>query len=232
MLETAIITAPREHNYLSTMLDSYFQTWEHKPHVFHEPNVSDYFNQSKVIEHHNEQTLGCVGNWWNAAQYMLANTESPFVMMCEDDIEFSEPSRTKILNLLKVLTGEIHNEAVQRNLPIEKIGFISPYCAKLCANGELWHKPSLKKHGWCGALCLIFPRRTLRLLVDNCEEVFNVKSKGGLLDYAIGETCVKHLELVILTHKPTLVLHIGEESTYPSNNKPENKIHDARQPAL
>lgn len=231
MIETAIITAPREHNYLSNMLDSYFSTWEYKPHVFHEPGVQQYFNQSKVTEHHNERTLGCVGNWWSAARWMVDNTESPFVMMCEDDIEFREESREKILNLLKILKGDIRNEAVEKNLPLNKIGFISPYCAKLCSDGDKWHKPNVKRHGWCGALCLIFPRRSLKALIE-AEEHFLVKSKGGLLDYGIGETVIKHLELVALTHKPTLVLHIGEESTVESNNKPENRIHDARQPAL
>lgn len=231
MFDVGIITAPREPNYLGAMLDSYFSTWKTKPHVFLEPGVNSYFNQKRVFEHHNERTLGCVANWWNAAKYMLTNTESPFVMMCEDDIEFREDAQHQITNLLKVLTGEILNVHVQRNLPLDKVGYISPYCSLLCVNGKDWHKPNLRKGGQCGALCMIFPRASLRRLIE-AETHFNSKAKGLHLDYAIGDTLVKHLDLVALTHAPTLVLHIGDVSTTETNNKPANKLHDARQPAL
>lgn len=234
MFDTAIITAPRKIGYLSLMLDSFFETWPQmpRPHVFAEPVLGEYshrsfYNEERVHLHMNDATLGVVHNWLSAAHWLLANGEQPFIMMCEDDIEFQPQASEKILNLLVMSAGV--NCAAKRFLN-EKIGVISPYCAEICADGRDWHKPNLRKGGWCGALCTIYSRAMLENLLA-AEDVFHTFAQGKHLDYAIGATVTKHLGLSVFTHAPTLVLHMGEYSTTASNNTDVNRYHESRMPA-
>lgn len=242
MIDFGIISAPRPKAYIGESLTSFFETWNVRPHVFLEPGCSSFLNETKVEKHFNENTLGCVRNWLNAARWMLDHTESIFVGMLEDDIEWRDDSYNKISNLLKILSGKIVNNVVQSNLPLQKIGFISPYCSVI--NGPTkkgWQKPILyggraKRKGLCGALCVIMPRNSLKLLLDH-EDYFLERSSynsGGRprdLDYAISET-FSELGLMALTHNPTLVTHIGEISTHEGNNRAWVNNQPERQPLL
>lgn len=248
MIDVGIITAPREVCYLGNSLDSYFSQWLVKPHVFQEPDCPNYLNKSRVIVHQNKEKLGCVMNWITSAEWMLQNTTSKFVMMCEDDILWMDGARTQIENILRVLTGELVNPIVQQNLPLSDIGFISGYCSIPNAPNKKekgWRQARYRSAGWCGALCLVFPRRSLQRLLSDKDRFIKhatwtpdslrrVKTYTGpvFLDYAIGHVMFHCEGLKLITHAPTLIQHLGVISTFESNNKPKNLIHTARQPHL
>lgn len=236
MIEFGVITAPRGVPCIGESLSSFFDTWpNHTPHVFMEPGMNGFVNQSKIIEHNNERTLGCVGNWLAAATWMHENTKSPFVAMLEDDITWQLGAKERVTNLLKVLIGEIINEHVKKYLP--PIGVISPYCSKMNAVPQRgWQRPLYKpKTGWCGTLCMIMPRASLTLLLENRDKLIETsKNKSGIpthLDFALVDTFIK-LKLIILTHLPTLVLHIGDVSTFEAQNKNPYRNVKSRSPAL
>jgi len=136
------------------------------------------------------------------------------------------------LRLIDILTGKIVVPIVQERLPLSKVGAISAYCAKPnrpYAKG--WQLGRYGKDGVFGSLCFILPRHSVEYIVEH-EDEFLINSKKQLhLDYAVGKTLMD-AGLSIITHNPTLVLHLGDCSTYESNNKPHNKAHPARQPAL
>lgn len=237
VLDTGIITAPRPISYIGTSLDSFFRTWgeDRTPHVFRDGSPEKYFNQTKVIEHQNPETLGCVMNWFNAATWMVDNTSKPFVMMLEDDILWDEHARVLIENLLRVISGELAAPCPKN------IGFISPYCSRLNAPANRGWQPAKvePKHGWMGALCLIFPRSVLRTLIKDKEYFIKQATHNTRynarrpmhLDFAIGRTLQKN-GYMLLTHNPTLILHMGDVSTHESNNNPFNSRSSAREPAL
>jgi hypothetical protein len=248
MIDVGIISAPRKVTYIGLSLDSYFSQWLTKPHVFQEPDCPNYLNKSRVVVHENKETLGCVLNWIQAAEWMLANTTSKFVMMCEDDILWLEGARNKIELVCRVLTGELVNPIVQQNLPLSDIGFISGYCAAPNAPSKKekgWRQARYRSAGWCGALCLVFPRRSLeRLLADKDrfihfatwtpDSLRRVNKFTGpvFLDYAIGHIMFHCEKMKLMVHAPTLIQHMGMISTFESNNKPASLIHTSRQPYL
>lgn len=250
MIDVGIITAPRKVCYLGESLDSYFDQWLIKPHVFHEPNSPNYVNKSRVVIHQNEETLGCVRNWMHAARWMLDNTTNRFIMMCEDDIMWTPGAKQNIETLLKVLTGELINPMVQKLLQVNSIGFISPYCSTMNApvskRREVgWRPARYRSAGWCGALCMIFPRLSLQKLIGDEERFIKAatwtpdslrrinKFTGPVfLDYAIGYIMVHCEKLQLVTHVPTLIQHLGEVSTFDVNNLSHNVGHKSRQPYL
>jgi hypothetical protein len=228
MIDVGIISAPRP--YLANSLDSFFDEWpEVTPHVCAEPGVTGFRNINRVTVHLNERTLGCVRNWVNATTWLYENTDSPFVMVCEDDIQWTSGSGANVRNLLKVLTGEIWVPVIQEKMPLSSIGFISPYCAKLNRPHKIgWEEGKYGKCGLLGALSIIMPRSSLHHVYMNRDELLRI-SNGVCLDYAIGELFIGRINL---THRPTLIFHIGEESTFPSNNTIQNRNDPSRQPAL
>lgn len=225
----AVITSPRP--YLSNSLDSFFDEWPDASgiDVFAEPGVKGYRNIEKTILHPNERTLGCVRNWLQAISWLHDNTTSPFVMVCEDDIQWTQGSGQNVRNLLKVLTGEIWVPIVHEKMPLDKIGFISPYCAKLNRPRDRgWHEGKYSKNGLCGALSIIMTRQSLEHVYRNRDELIRL-GNGVCLDHPIG--CLFEGR-INLTHLPTLVYHIGEQSTFESNNTIQNRNHPSRRPAV
>lgn len=222
MLSINIITAPRNPCYLSLSLDSYFRHWDIKPNIIAEPRVK-YFRYRRycnVLAH--DEHLGIVHNWLKAAEIGLLSNE-PFIMICEDDIEWRDQSSYKIRSLL---LDEL-NDTV--------FGFISPYCSTRNSREYVrddWHEARLN-NPWCGALCTIFRRSSLELLLKYRTEFIKLTEYEGRhinLDTALGEF-YKRRDFPILTHTPTLILHLGEVSTNENVNANET-IQKYRQPAL
>lgn len=227
MLSVGIIASKRP--YLSETLVSVKKTLDCQVHVFAEPDVPGFCGMSDVILHQHTEHHGCVKNWLSAAKHFVEHGTTDFFAICEDDIEFVGGADLLISNLLKVLRGDIWVPIVQDKMPLDEIGFISPYCSLLnkpLARG--WNPGRYNLSGLCGALCLIFPKQSLKYIVEKEAEL--LEHSGGIcLDYGIGKVLE---EKINLTHLPTLVLHTGEVSTYDGNNLIHNKLHEARQPAL
>ena len=233
MLSTAVITAPGRH-YLSETLQSYRRYWDVTPHIFSEPGVKqlDYGHW-----HYNPVTLGAVRNWLSALKVML-NYSFEYLMICEDDATWKQnvvgPSSAETLRCAMLSKHPF-------DVPLKELGFISPYCSrintfKLREASYSWHEPRMPTWGWCGALCILMPRHFAELVASRRKqfiEYASEKTKTGTpihLDYAIGEMA-KRNSLKIITHTPSLIQHIGEESTFAANNTKEGKAHKAMQPA-
>jgi len=225
MLSIGITTAPRGTVYIGQSLASYFDEWSITPFVFAEPKSPAYINRSRVIEirpKDDTPRFGCIGNWLRAIEHLYGSTNTPFIMTCEDDIDWSKGSGDKVRKLITVLLTNPLDE-----LPLEKIGFISPYCSKTNAPKERgWRPPKFLKSGWCGALCMIFPRDSIKKLLS-CKERFleltidpKFPDKGQVhLDFAIGRFFYEQ-QFTIITHSPTLITHLGEVSTFEKHNDP------------
>jgi len=226
MIAAGIITAPRPNgvNYITPMLESFLTEWDIVPFVFAEPQTPPFLYKDRVFYQQNHEKLGIICNWLSAAKQMLVSTNKPWIMLCEDDIQFMQGCSREVRKLILNLDT--------------KPGFISPYCSKhnsyILQKGN-WHKPLIPNDtSWCGACCLLFPREHLDLIVNTHEANFMLAAHGATskpihLDYAIGHVltfCKKDL----LTHTPTLVDHIGEISTTEVNNKEGQTPGDTRTP--
>jgi len=205
---TAFYTCNRTQPYIGATLDSFFETFPDKNNVYvsEEPDTPAYLNRTKVKRILQESKLGCVKHWQAMARYLVNNTLDNLYMLCEDDIEF-----------------------IKRPILPDDFDFIaSAYCSQVNIPIEKgWQKPFIGKTGWCGSLCLFFSRSYLEYIVQNEFKILEL-SEGKHLDYAIGQFSKDNM----LVHYPTLVLHTGEVSTYPNNNKVENATNRCRQPAL
>lgn len=206
---TSFFTCPRPVPYIGETLDSYFDFFPDKPppFVFEEPDTVAYLNRTKVFRIVGTEKLGCVRHWLAVVTYLVSETFADVYMVCEDDIEF-----------------------LKRPILPEFTGYASAYCSKPNRPVSLdsgWGEPYIGKYGLCGACCLFIKRNALEFIVDNDEE-FLLHSGGKHLDYAIGLLLQKYENKI---HYPSLIKHIGEISTIPGNNKPENANHIARQRA-
>lgn len=232
MFATGMTTAPRGIVYIGQSLSSYFDTWGDTaptPHVFVEPDSPKYINRDKVIEHHNDRTYGVVANWWKMANWMYDEYDTPYIMTCEDDILWGVGAKERVENLMRILLkGYLP-------LPLEKVGFISPYCAEYNAPKEKgWRPARYMKSGWCGCLCMIFPRASLGKVLKDKDRFFELtidprKKEPMHLDYAIGQILAFEEGLTVITHSPTLITHLGECSTFKSVN---GKYTPSRQPNI
>lgn len=234
LLSVGIIAAPRSVMYLSQSLESYFHEWQISPCVFAEPGTPSFMYECRVTRYDNTQRLGGVRNWLRAAKYLIANSDSPFIMICEDDILWTEGAADKIVGLLNFFVGKV--DLLVKPPELSTVGLISPYCAKINEPEDRgWRHPRIRSTGFCGALCTIYPRRSLEDILQASdyllEQAIGKTGEVYLLDYAIGRT-VQHLNKVFYTHKPTLVQHLGEVSTFPQNNTAAAAEHKTRQQSI
>lgn len=219
-VSVGIISAPREVQYLGHMLDSFFTNFDEiKPHVFQEPGCKSFYNSTRTIIHQNEKKLGIIANWIQALQFLI-NLNTPWIMICEDDIEFVKYAHEIMID--KMVDVLLSKE--------KRIGFLSPYCSKVNARPDYlwdWSEIANKKIGLCGTLCLCIPRTSAFYFLRQIQDFYRL-AKDIHLDFAIGETfqlCGLHT----LVHTPTLIHHLGvkHSTLFAPNHKHLN--HPARQ---
>lgn len=227
MLSVGIITAPRETSYLSASLDTYFQEWDIRPTIFAEPNSTGSRFDKYTDWVHNESRLGVVENFFKAASTMFYSTDTPFVMICEDDISW-KPGSAKI-----VRQAMMDNQVGQ--FKMKQVGFFSPYCAKfnayetLTKNSPGWHEARRIGPVWCGNLALVFPRDSLALFVDKYSD-YQKFADVIHSDLAVGKVMIEN-KLKLIAHMPTLVNHLGHISCNEGNNNNVARFSPARLPA-
>jgi hypothetical protein len=225
MIAVAIITSPRPSpvNVLTITLDSYYQCWDVVPHVFAEPGSLKTRHQTHW--HNNPTCLKNMGNWIGAAKYMLTYVMEPYFAIMEDDVIFHTLASIRVRQ--RILLGETN--------------CISPYCAQVNrreASLPGWIEARTDKSGWCGNMCLVFPRLLLQKIIEN-EDKLRLYSKGRNgtneelyhADYAVGRV-IEELGYKIICHQPTLVLHQDVPSTNEQNNRHRSHVNKARLPAL
>lgn len=220
MYPVAMITAPRKTNYISLTLESLFDYGFNNVHVFEEPAkiglYPNYQHNQKVTRYYNDRKLGCVHNWLNALHVMHRQFKGP-IIMCEDDFIILRKFDLSIVDLMS------------------DFGFISPYCSKVNEHEFIncWHLPKMPTTGWCGNLFMVLSQNARQKIID-CVDAFikyaTFQAKEPIhLDYATG----KMLEgMYNLTHRPSLIYHTGEESTWTKNNSIKGRTLHSRQPSV
>lgn len=214
MIPVAMITAPRRTNYISLTLESLFDSGYTNVTVFEEPGTQTYRHNTRCSRVRHDERKGCVRNWLSALEYMCAKHNSP-IIICEDDFQ---------------IVGHFDLESLTKIY--QSWGFISPYCSKVNANKTGWGPPK-KSNRWCGALfmCLSVPAQ--EMILDNIDlflwHAAYQADEPKHLDYAIGQMLLNFMNYC---HNPSLIHHIGDESTFQKNNCIKGLTLAARQPAL
>jgi hypothetical protein len=231
MISFSVIAAPRRVNYLGESLASFRAEWGNVPvHVYEEPGTSKYIGRNQVIVHNNYKTFGCVGNWCNAVLDTYNTTNTPYIMIMEDDILWM-PNAASLVNqlLCQIDKGNYYSK--------DRIGFISPYCSLLNRSKSMgWQEPTMPPSGWCGSLCFLMPREAVIKIINAKEKLlyhaarYTKTDVPKHLDYAVAHTFQTELKCKLLTHGPTLIQHLGLCSTIPGNDF--NNDHPSRQPFL
>lgn len=210
-ISVAVLTAPRVRSLIGESLDSYPWDVLPAPYVFAEPNSPSFVNESKIkFRYDNDTTLGLFDNWKKCAKWMIRNTVTRWIMICEDDIVWKEGA------------GELLVKKIAATNPLD-IAFISPYCSKIHGVPRTtgWAAPRISTHGWCGNLALCFTRTSLAYLVEH----INFKPDKPL-DYVIGRVLAKKRKIV---HMPSLIRHLGGEHSTLMSNTSRNINHPTRQ---
>lgn len=239
LLSVGIIAAPRPICYLGPSLDSYFIHWDVPPHIFAEPETATNFhNYSRVIWHQNTYRKTACCNWADTLKWLWENTDSEYLMICEDDIEWRPDSSVELRSIL--MNGGVTTED-KDIYDLSKVGFISPYCSERnqweLGARDVWTTPR-KGRNWMGALTICMHRKIAERFLNHLSEFFyyaicRAKEPRYLhLDHAIGRVVVDVLKLPIITRNPTFVLHLGEYSTFECNNTSTTTHQTNRMPAL
>lgn len=210
-MDIAIRTAPRSISYLQSTIHSIKQVYPDSDlHLFAEPGSQTV---QDTIVHQNEKCLGIYRNFLQALSYLVKHTPGPWYMVCEDDIS--------LLPLFGVSISKITKEPVPSDF-----GFYNPYCAKPRGKKDYfgWYAPA--DISLYGALCLIFHESTVKdlLAIYKTERAPN---KGA--DSCIG-ILTDRVGLRVYQHTPTLVDHIGVESTIVDVNTLPQRLLQNRKP--
>jgi hypothetical protein len=196
-LTIGIIHAPRKPDYIGLTISNLQEEFPGIDlHIFAEPG-SEYFDgMDSVIIHQNPVTYGPLFNWLHAIQTLSSLAE--WVMMCEDDIQWGKGQ------------GLIFREYVLSCGP--GVGMISGYCSKPNANPKSlgFGLAKISPYGWCGALSIAVPAYLVPKIISHAY--VSQEWRGKHLDYVVGKV-IKSLGLDIIVHTPTLVHHLGANSS-------------------
>lgn len=244
MITTGIITAPRDGAcYLGLSVESFRRLWDYRPYIFAEPGSPNPCPRDEVIWREASEPRGIMNNWFFALTTLVRAHDTPYYLLCEDDVYWERPdAANRMRNLIVNETVQTQHEEVR----IDKCAFVSPYCSKV--NGsqrfvkkDWWQRPRKPaRWGWCGALALLFPRTSVEIVLNNYDRFIELGHGDSQilekleyigpcihLDYAIGQLLLEHGREPI-AHMPTLVTHLGAVSTLGV----AVEEHDARKPLL
>ncbi len=157
LIAIGVITAPRPVATLPQTLAELRRGGFPQPvHVFAEP-TAPVPDASGVVFHRNAVQLGLWGNWVSAARWMLAETDTPFVLLCEDDVRFCPCAALALQHAIDVL-------------PRGRWGYVSlytPYHNLPDASGPVgWRHLPVGAGTW-GALTWCFTRAGLRAILNS-----------------------------------------------------------------
>lgn len=226
-IDLAIIHAPRKIDYIGLVIDNLQEEFPGiQPHVFCEPGSEWFDGGYRVIKHVNYVTYGPFFNWLQAI-LLFQNSLNPWILICEDDIQWIQGSGKIFLDYLEKCTER--NEKESNN--IDNIGLVSGYCSKKNANPSSlgFGIAKVSPYGWCGALALAIPTHTITTIVNHTYALTEVR--GVHLDNKIGKIML-NLKKKLIIHTPTLVHHLGNvHSTLVPEGHPK-LLEDIRYPYL
>lgn len=193
-LAIGMVTAPRPQPLADRTLSELRRAgFVQTIHVFAEPE-SRVTPQSNVVLHRHARRLGMWGNWLFAARSLLRQCESPFVLICEDDLSLAAGAAEAL-------------ERAARTLPLEDWGYASLYTSRInprvhaCAAG--WQAIPREDLAW-GSLTYCFTRAALSELLHEPGIVTYRESKGT--DYVV-TTAMRRLGRRRYYHVPSLCDH-------------------------
>ena len=87
LLAIGMTTAPRTSPTLETTLDSLRHgQFSQTVHLFAEPSsLTRSWKWQDVVVHQNKRQLGCYPNWLQMAEWLVDETDCPFLLLLEDD---------------------------------------------------------------------------------------------------------------------------------------------------
>ena len=169
-------------------------------YVFSEPdspalggNIKQFFNS---------RTFGCFRNFYHTLNWMIENTDSDYILMCQDDVIYNKDARKKLDQALK----------------LKNIGYISLYLSnhdKRLAEGKTEgfyeHTIGFNPCFW-GALSLCFSREAVTHMVEHPKYLDHYRNRNDRVDCIVSEV-MKQMGASMYYPVPSLTTHIGYNST-------------------
>ena len=174
--------------------------------------------------HRDNSVIGCVPNWTRAADWLLKNTDTSWIMIMQDDIAWCRQGH----DILQYSMRAIDNQ--KRGILRGRLGMLSPYTSPAMVppkvGGVGWTEARFhgKTTGLWGALAMCFPRESLKAVLKS--DRFKSHKSHRALDYIVGDTLRSYMQppLEVKVHIPSLVDHTGDHSTI---YKPSATKHNA-----
>lgn len=201
-----MITAPRVIRTLDASVESFRGGRFHQHlHLFSEPGtLPAEWKSPSVVVHRNSVRLGCVGNWLQAAKWLVQHTPASHLMICEDDSLFCFGA----------------SDALDYGLAhLDQIGCLSLYTPvanyAFGQHTETGWFPLRSPAKW-GTLAICMPCEVL------CEflKVAPTRAREGTDRYLAA--FLQDRGLHWYCHAPSLVEHIGATSTIGHRHGPGN----------
>jgi hypothetical protein len=196
LLSLAMITAPRPARTVDRSLSELRRAgFPQTINVFEEPQT-DVEPLDGIVVETNPERRGLWGNWLHAARSMALRTDTPFVLICEDDIQLSACAALALQHAIATC-------------PADDWGYASLYTPFFNVRNRTlslgWQPLDLGEQSW-GALAYCFSRDSLRRLLDS--EV--VRGHAGPRDTdAVVSLAMRQLGRTCRFHVPSLCAHTG-----------------------
>lgn len=177
---------------------------------------------TNIHVHYDQTVCGCYPNWKKAAQWLVNNTNSTWIMIMQDDIDWCAHGARIMYESLSLI------DSGKSGIKKYRLGLLSPYTSPAMVPEPLlgcgWTEARFygKMKGLWGALALCFPREALENLLMNHRFVTHDSNRA--LDYIVGDSLRHHSEppLGVKVHVPSLVEHTGDHSTVFAAEKVNN----------
>jgi len=231
MIATGIITAPRpkptlEHSLISYRMKGQF---ENTVHIFADGEVqpfrSDYLRGWDGTITINTRKLGNLRNWWGAFTWLMSNTDSPWLMICEDDITWAE-NASQVLET-ELQAWDMTKQGILSLYMPQRMSRIleplySPHPTSRLSKG--WYGITMGRKLW-GAQCFVIPRAEGEALMacGYMARTLSDVSKTMNIDAHVAESAMLRGKQ-IWYRVPCLVDHIlGDlnSSLYGNKDRPE-----------
>lgn len=247
-----ITTAPRGQYTLPITVRS-LQDDGWSPIVFAEPNSRLSGFEAPVVQR--VDPLGCWINWYQMAHSLLDNTSAKWIMTVQDDMEIAAGAREVAESYLRQnpsvgffslytakhyqLRYDVLNAQGNRICSYPNAEAARLHAAKV-SGGKVqpyeWPRPAVNRiatNSLWGACALIFPRESLRKILDH-RIARNWKGAAGKhqrpatknSDTAIGKIC-NSLKLPMMFANPSLASHVAKISSigHGDNNGRRNCLY-------
>lgn len=204
MISVGMLTAPRAKVTLHRSIDSFRRAgFQEEVTLFAEPGAAVSGIDGSIHVEHNLKRLGNTENFKRALSTLLKRTDTPWVMVLEDDVVWA-PNSADVLR------------AACANYSPMTTGFLTPYTSEQNLlhrgppRGDGWQQLSFRRPFW-GALALCFSRSAAEDFFQ-CLAHAPIPAAGA--DSLVGKAFVPwKVGRPCYTHVPSLCDHIGETSS-------------------